>query len=189
MDWVSHLLLAFFPRFDASCPVLRSNTHNNGHDAGDGQEGDAGEGTGGTDRQNIVAFPDRTNNYPIPNTNSYGSVPSTNFLASATCYDAQTGQQVAFRVCGSSFLFRLIFVQISTFSCQIKLASSGYYNDQADFEDSSNADMDPLLNNAEPTLSSGVLIRFWQRGSWAYGCTRNNNFSNRSQKGVIIVNQ
>ena len=31
-----------------------SNTHNNGDPAGDGQAGDAGEGNGGTDRQNFV---------------------------------------------------------------------------------------------------------------------------------------
>merc|ERR1712000_689205 len=31
-----------------------SNTHNNGNPAGDGQAGDAGEGTGGTDRHNVV---------------------------------------------------------------------------------------------------------------------------------------
>ena len=42
-----------------------SNTHNNGNPGGDGQTGDDGQGTGGTDRSNIVEIPDLMANYPL----------------------------------------------------------------------------------------------------------------------------
>tara|TARA_R110002050_G_scaffold92308_2_gene193194 strand:- start:185 stop:1624 length:1440 start_codon:yes stop_codon:yes gene_type:complete len=42
-----------------------SNTHNNNAPAGDGQAGDDGEGTGGTDRHNIVQIRDQSQNYPL----------------------------------------------------------------------------------------------------------------------------
>lgn len=43
-----------------------SNTHNNDNPSGDGQAGDAGEGTGGTDRNNMVQMKDLSLNYPLP---------------------------------------------------------------------------------------------------------------------------
>merc|ERR1719499_2701281 len=43
-----------------------SNTHNNGNPAGDGQAGDAGEGTGGTDRSNIAELMSLRSSYPLP---------------------------------------------------------------------------------------------------------------------------
>ena len=42
------------------------------------------------------------------------------------------------------------------------------------------------LNNA-PASFPGMVVKFKQRATHHYGCTRNNNFSNRSQKGTIIV--
>ena len=41
-----------------------SNTHNNGQPAGDGQAGDDGQGTGGTDRSNLVEISDYSSNFP-----------------------------------------------------------------------------------------------------------------------------
>eukprot|EP00013_Stygamoeba_regulata_P009578 CAMPEP_0177682262 /NCGR_PEP_ID=MMETSP0447-20121125/31167_1 /TAXON_ID=0 /ORGANISM="Stygamoeba regulata, Strain BSH-02190019" /LENGTH=513 /DNA_ID=CAMNT_0019191757 /DNA_START=90 /DNA_END=1631 /DNA_ORIENTATION=+ len=41
-----------------------SNTHDNNPNGGDGQTGDDGEGTGGTDRHNIVQIMDMHENYP-----------------------------------------------------------------------------------------------------------------------------
>jgi hypothetical protein len=146
-----------------------SNTHNNGHPGGDGQTGDAGEGTGGTDRNNIVAFPDTQSNYPIPNT-AYGTLTTGSLLSNAQCYSVMDT------------------VTMTQYDCQIRLASSGFYTSQAQFENNALTTMDSLLNNAEPTLVSGVLLRMSQPGAYYYGCTRNNNFSNRSQKGVVVVN-
>eukprot|EP00912_Choanoflagellata_sp_UC4_P001276 UC4_evm1s798 len=45
-----------------------SNTHNNGNPAGDGQAGDAGEGTGGTDRHNVVEMIRDSKNSSFPAT-------------------------------------------------------------------------------------------------------------------------
>jgi hypothetical protein len=42
-----------------------SNTHDNDNPAGDGQAGDSGEGTGGTDRHNIVQITNQNVNYPL----------------------------------------------------------------------------------------------------------------------------
>ena len=43
-----------------------SNTHNNGNPGGDGQTGDAGQGTGGTDRNNVCGLGDRNTNFVLP---------------------------------------------------------------------------------------------------------------------------
>lgn len=45
--------------------------------------------------------------------------------------------------------------------------------------------MNNLLNNA-PASFQGAVLRF-QRGTYHYMSTRNNNFSNRSQKSTITV--
>ena len=47
------------------------------------------------------------------------------------------------------------------------------------------AGTDSLLNNA-PASYNGGLLRF-SPGEYVYMCTRNNNFSNRGQKGAIII--
>ena len=49
------------------------------------------------------------------------------------------------------------------------------------------ADVDNLLNNA-PASFNGGLLRF-RAGEYIYMNTRNNNFSNRSQKGALIVSK
>ena len=45
--------------------------------------------------------------------------------------------------------------------------------------------MNQLLDDA-PASFEGALLRL-RRGTYYYICSRNNNFTNRSQKGVIIV--
>lgn len=42
-----------------------------------------------------------------------------------------------------------------------------------------------LLNNA-PASYEGALLKF-SKGEYTYICTRNNNFTNRSQKAKIVV--
>jgi len=46
--------------------------------------------------------------------------------------------------------------------------------------------IDPELNDASPYYDAGILS--FNHGIYYYMSTRNNNFSNRSQKGAIIVN-
>lgn len=49
-----------------------------------------------------------------------------------------------------------------------------------------NENVDTLLNNAPATFNAGPM-QMNTKGTFYYMCTRNNNFSNRSQKGTIIV--
>jgi hypothetical protein len=61
-----------------------SNTHNNGDPAGDGQAGNAGEGTEGTDRNNIALTKGQDENFPIP----LDKFP-TNMWTNTRCYQPQ----------------------------------------------------------------------------------------------------
>jgi hypothetical protein len=138
-----------------------SNTHNNGDPAGDGQAGDAGEGTGGTDRFNFVQMLDADSNYPLP----LDKFAVDNLFFKSKCYDH-------------------LGVTLGTWeNCAITLATSGYFRSIASATDTLNV----LLNNAPTALIGGVVMNIEQVGQYNYMCTRNNNFSNRSQKGVIIV--
>ena len=62
----------------------------------------------------------------------------------------------------------------------IQMASSGYYTSVNDID----GELDAQLNNA-PASFHGNLIRFKQTGKHYFMSTRNNNFSNRAQKGDI----
>jgi hypothetical protein len=69
-------------------------------------------------------------------------------------------------------------------------ASAGYYQCYSDNvcgaeSVETKTPMNQLLNNA-PASFEGALLRF-KRGTYYYICSRNNNFTNRSQKGVIRV--
>jgi len=73
----------------------------------------------------------------------------------------------------------------------IQLASSGYYHcketaqcgAQKSIEGATNVGTN--LENATPSCS-GVVVSL-QPGTYHIMCTRNNNFTNRSQKGMLIV--
>ena len=72
----------------------------------------------------------------------------------------------------------------------VYFASSGYYqcvtNARCGGESVQNKDaLNILLNNA-PASFEGAVLRF-PRGTYHYICSRNNNFTNRSQKGRLIV--
>ena len=75
----------------------------------------------------------------------------------------------------------------------ISMASSGYYsclknNNKGGCKGQSvdtKAAMNSLLNNA-PASYAGMVLQF-NKGEYFYACTRNNNFSNRSQKGRLNV--
>jgi len=146
-----------------------SNTHNNGNPGGDGQTGDAGEGRGGTDRQNIVQMLHMDDNYPLP----LDKFPDNMFMrAGSQCWDFN-GNAMG----GSP-------TQPQGLDCAITLATSGMYRTYAQAVGMT-INFDPLLNDAPPSLIGGVVMQL-PAGEYNYMCTRNNNFSNRSQKGVII---
>jgi len=151
-----------------------SNTHNNAPPGGDGQTGDAGQGLTGSDRSNIVEISDLNENFPLP------------FEMSNICGDSQvvgflneSGQMIDFD--GNSLDLGLY------------LSTSGYYQclKNGACERSYEIVKPPIdgdLNSAASSLP-GVVIRFLKSNKrYFYMCSRNNNFSNRSQKGSINVN-
>jgi hypothetical protein len=144
-----------------------SNTHNNGGNGGDGQTGDAGEGTGGTDRHNFLQMKQSDLNYPVPFENStfWEMVESVNFPG-ATALDMAVGYATSGYYCG--------------------------YNDYGEcaagnhVTDSTRDAFQQQLNNAAASYF-GHVLKFKGPGTCVYVCTRNNNFTNRSQKGVLWV--
>ena len=83
------------------------------------------------------------------------------------------------------------FVQkLSGEDIAVTFGSSGYYlcmkaETCAGNSVESKVKMDKLLNNA-PASFGGMLVEF-AKGMYHYICSRNNNFTNRSQKGTIEV--
>ena len=68
----------------------------------------------------------------------------------------------------------------------ISMASSGYYSGMALCQGSpKKTALNAQLNNA-PASYRGMVLKF-KAGTYYYMCTRNNNFSNRSQKGRLFV--
>jgi len=74
---------------------------------------------------------------------------------------------------------------LSAIECALTLATSGQMRTVAQATATTNFDV--LLNDAPASLIGGIIMQIQQPGSYNYMCTRNNNFSNRSQKGVFIV--
>jgi len=136
-----------------------SNTHNNNQPGGDGQTGDDGEGQGGTDRNNIVGMNNRLDNWPVPDDHP------NNFLKHIEVKWSAYSDAAP-----------------STGDLGVQLASSGYFKKYANVDGS----MQNQLNNASPSFK-GAIFKITKKGEYHYMCTRNNNFSNRSQKGSFIV--
>ena len=68
----------------------------------------------------------------------------------------------------------------------IQFATSGYVECLSGCKhDTNTRKMQDQLDNA-PASFSGMLMEF-KKGKYHYMCSRNNNFSNRSQKGTITV--
>lgn len=148
-----------------------SNTHDNNGNS-DGQTGAVGEGTAGTDRNNLVQILDPNDNFPMPfEQNTMWTNAQVKWI-----YHGVTGVQPK--------------------DLAVDMATSGYYRciKEADcsganvknfaVDKSGRTKLQAQLNNA-PVSFEGVVVRL-APGTYHYMCTRNNNFSNRSQKGTIV---
>lgn len=175
-----------------------SNTHNNGDPAGDGQAGDAGEGRGGTDRSNVAELQKFNQNYPQP----LDKFPD-NMWSRSRCFTLAgtplSALPVPTTVGGS-------MAGTPGLDCAVYMTTSGQFRSvdavtTAAGQAATTANtFDPLLDNAPASLVGGVVMQFsgvdfptspatpgFSSRSFDYMCTRNNNFSNRGQKGTIIV--
>jgi hypothetical protein len=158
-----------------------SNTHNNGDPAGDGQAGDAGEGTGGTDRNNWVESGDSDSNFPLP----LDKYEDTAFLmgGNSACYDFD-----GLALDGGKAAAPHNFATDNNhpgLNCALTLATSGHI---LHIGEAAGTTFDPLLNTAPASLIGGIVVRPLTSGrTYNYINTRNNNFSNRAQKGAITI--
>jgi plastocyanin len=154
-----------------------SNTHDNNPDsdnAGDGQGGDAGEGTGGTDRSNFVQINKLDETFPIP----LDRFPE-NIFKNVACSQLD-GTTIGVTGAGVS----------TNVDCALWLATSGYFRTATDVTGAAAGGdgLNPTLDNAPPSLIGGVVLHSWTKpATYHYIASRNNNFSNRTQKGTIIV--
>lgn len=188
-----------------------SNTHNNGNPAGDGQAGDAGEGTGGTDRHNLVQLMDKNSSFPLPldvpldqiNLEDVAAAAAAagaeikakvkQFILNANVYQTYSGQSMSTGKTGAANDNN---PPTAGRDAQVYLMSGGYYNTEAQINDNNyananngvggDAQLNVLLNNAPATMRS-VTICPTETGEFHFACTRNNNFSNRDQKLKVIV--
>jgi plastocyanin len=170
-----------------------SNTHNNGDPAGDGQAGDAGEGRDGTDRHNIAQLMQFSQNYPQP-LDKY----TDNMWTRSTCMHLDgtmlSAQSAASTPTGS------FTANPAALDCSIYVTTVGLFKSAAAVTAATQTGataptaFDVLLDTSPASLVGGVVMQFapaFTAGqssvSYDYMCTRNNNFSNRGQKGTIIV--
>ncbi|GAB1606952.1 protein DD3-3-like [Argonauta hians] len=143
-----------------------SNTHKN-----QGQ-GNDGEGTDGTDRTNIVQMATGGVSYPM-------SYKDTTLWANSRVewiynqHPTMSPKDLAVNMASSGY-----YACADSTTCPAYLASSSIDKKKP---------MNSQLNNA-PASYPGALLRI-KKGVYNYMCTRNNNFSNRAQKGVIVVKE
>lgn len=129
-----------------------------------------GEGTAGTDRSNLLQMKKLDLSYPLPfeNTNIWNN---SEIVWIHHGVKTVSSADLAIDMASSGY-----YSCVSTSSCPASLVQNSLEK---------KAKMNNLLNNA-PASYEGALLRI-KRGNYYYMCTRNNNFSNRSQKGTLIV--
>jgi hypothetical protein len=171
-----------------------SNSHQNNGNGGDGQTGNDGQGQDGTDRNNFAQMLSMKENYPIP----YDKFPD-NIFSRSLCYQPN----------GTFFSSSLIPVNSShiptasqlptgemttaAVDCAVFLWSSGYYTSRAAViagtSSTTTNTLDQEMNKAPASLIGGIIMEFYvpENTTYPYLSTRNNAFSNRSQKGKLVV--
>ena len=139
------------------------HTHNNGNPGGDGQTGDAGDGRGGTDRNNIIQVLNPNTNYPLPWENA--TLFKDAEVTWATFADDPNNPGLSAQDVATAFAS-------SGYYCCVVAATCGESVE-------TKATLQQLLNNASPSFE-GAILRFTREGTYHYICSRNNNFTNRS---------
>jgi hypothetical protein len=163
-----------------------SNTHLNGQPEGDGQAGNDGQGQAGTDRNNLVQINNLNENFALPYEMSslWSDIDLVGFLNDINNYTDDSSQYLTTKQTLNSADFRkdmaLYFSSSAYYKCVKALNCGANSYEQL-------APLDADLNKA-PASAAGALIRFTKSNQvYYYMCSRNNNFSNRSQKGAISV--
>jgi len=152
-----------------------SNTHNNGNPAGDGQAGDAGEGAGGTDRSNLMEMQTMRGSYPM----AYDVTANdgNSFFDKVDCKYAHVNNATPL----PKDHVKAIFATGGGF----------YYSESGQLSSmNGNNDVNALLNNASASFRQGLVCctsSATPTGEYYFLSTRNNNFTNRSQKMRITV--
>jgi hypothetical protein len=123
-------------------------------------QGNEGEGTEGTDRSNLVQINDLNDNYP-----------------------AQYPQNALIEDPELRFTFSHVRQNDSECLSLTQLREKHNNDENQVQRDVKNC---AKLNAAEPYFDGG-LVQMKNQGIYHYMSTRNNNFSNRSQKGTILV--
>jgi len=126
----------------------------------------AGEGTQGTDRSNIVQLSDTRNNIPM-------NFDDQTMFTKEKAFHVAHLNQYGGRVCAA-------VTDINCCLTQTQLNQKG-----------GNINEDPQncmkLNDPNAAYFDGGLVQMTKAGTYNYMSSRNNNFSNRSQKGTITV--
>ncbi|CAF0836325.1 unnamed protein product [Adineta steineri] len=149
-----------------------SNTHNN-VGGSDGQAGDDGQGTTGTDRSNLVEIRARDENYPYP-------------YEQTTFWKNVKVRWSPMEKSNTNILqedLALYFASTGYYRCQRSADCTGADNPYT--LETQTTKLDGLLNVASASFE-GALLQI-NAGTYYMMCTRNNNFSNRAQKGTLIV--
>ncbi|KAI3385949.1 hypothetical protein SNEBB_000382 [Seison nebaliae] len=139
-----------------------SNTHKN-EGPSEGQTGADGQGTTGTDRNNFMEINRLDNNYisPFEYTKFWGNVRPL-----LQMHNHMSSSDIA-----------------------MYYASSGFFctEEGKRCREDSEEEFDPLLNKISPSIDGIPLEMISSNSSFYFIGTRNNNFSNRSQKMTIVV--
>jgi hypothetical protein len=175
-----------------------SNTNNNNANNDDGQDGSAGEGAANTDRQNMAQVLDLAANFPIPLDKN-----QDNLWSRSTCYNMK-GNYLSTLPNGNANQASAYMVKTdatgaitsrndAATECAMYIMTSGQIRSIAQAQASNANTFNPTLDTAPPSLIGGVVMQFngidTTKGATTYYYigTRNNNFTNRGEKGTITV--
>jgi len=164
-----------------------SNTHNNGNPGGDGQTGDDGQGRGGSDRSNLVQMMKMDESYPV----TYDKIADDDdFFDYVNCYHPFRPAETVSKADAQLILGTAGFYKGVDY---MKAACEAVTSDDDGNENRGHCIVDELLNNVSASFRAGLICCLKDgldsstgyEKIFAFLSTRNNNFSNRSQKWQV----